>query len=158
MAATPNAVAGESWDSPVLWCLNGTPAQGTQGQPGYIPAYPGLIAWLNGLALPTPAASNPVPGVPDGGGVAAQAEELWLQAQAAKAQLNPVINTIVSGLTNFGPPESVMKPCGALIQDRLQTIQNDVAKATSQLTLFNCVLLQFLPKAAILAHVRMVHP
>lgn len=156
MAATPNPVTGESWDPTALWCLNGTPAAGTPGQPGYIAPAGGLIAWVNGISLPTPT-TNPVPPVPAGGGIASQAEELWLQAIALKQNAQPVINGIVSQLTNLGPPESVMNPCGALIQNRLQTVQNAAASAAANLAMFNAILLKYLPQAAILGHVRMVH-
>ena len=47
--------------------------------------------------------------------------------------------------------------CGALIQNRLQTVQNAAASVTANLAMFNAILLKYLPKAAILSHVRMVH-
>jgi hypothetical protein len=156
MSATPNAVTGESWDPTALWCLNGTPAVGTAGQPGFVPAYPGLIAWVNGLSLPV-AMTNPVPPVPTGGGIAANAEEAWLQAVALQEASVPIVNGIVAQLNSMGPPESVMNPCGALIQNRIQTVQNAVTTGASQLALFNSVLIKYLPQAALLGHVRMVH-
>ena len=155
MAATPDTGTGASWDPTILWCLNGTPAQGVQGQPGFIPAYPGLIAWVNSIVLPSSTTVTPPP-VPAGGGIASQAEELWLQALAAYQDINPLVNSIVSNLTNLGPPASVMNPCGAAIQNRIQTVQNATLTVTSQLAMFNTILLAYMPKAAVLAHVRMI--
>lgn len=156
MAGTINTKTNASWDPPALWCINGTPAQGTPGQPGYIPGYAGLLAWVNGLTLPVDPTVNPVPPIPAGGGVAAAAEEVWLKGLAAYQDASSVVNTIVSSLNVSGPPQDVMKPCGALIQDRIQTVQNAVMTTTSQLALFNGILIQFMPKAALAAHVRML--
>jgi hypothetical protein len=155
MAATINPATGVSWDPTALWCLNGTPAQGTQGQAGYVPAYPGLIAWIDSIVLPTTTTATP-PAVPAGGGVAADAEEAWLTALAAYQDINPLVTSVVSNLTNLGPPQSVMNPCGALIQNRIQTVQNASLTVGSQLTMFNAILLQYLPKVAVVGHVRLL--
>jgi len=114
-AAVINPATGAAWDPFSHMCLAGVPASGTQGQPGYIPASPGLIAWVEGLA---PLATSAVPPLPANPSAATLAVHARLLIMAAEGDANSLLNQINSG----GVPQSLRIACGSLINDGVNQV------------------------------------
>ena len=130
-AAVLNPTTGAAWDPFSHMCLAGTAAFGTVGQAGYIPASPGLIAWVQGLA---PMAVSSVPPLPENPSAATLAVHARLLVMAAEGDANSLLNQINSG----GVPVSLRIACGALINDGV----NQVATIAGQAAAFEALLAQ----------------
>ncbi len=131
-AAVLNPATGASWDPFSHMCLAGVPASGTQGQPGYIPASAGLIAWVQGLS---PMAVSAVPPLPDNPSAATLAVHARLLIMAAEGDASSLLNQINAG----GVPQSLRIACGSLINDGV----NQVATITNQVAAFDLLLAKY---------------
>lgn len=123
-AAVINPATGSSWDPYSVMCLNGVAAQGTQGQPGFLPASQGLIAWITGLQAP---AASSVPPLPDN----PSAATLLVHARLLLLAANSDVNMVLIQVQTTGIPGDLKKSCGALINDSVTQVQNLVTQAGS---------------------------
>jgi hypothetical protein len=136
-AGTLNTSSNQAWDPTLLQCLNGTPAQGTPGQNGYVAPQAGLIAWVQGLQVPSFAS---VPPVVDQNNLAEVAEHARLLVLAGMQD----VNTLVSQLQVSGPPTSFMQPCGSFLQNAFIAVPTQIA---GQWAAIDTVIVKFFPAA-----------
>lgn len=137
-AGVINPATNAAWDPLAVMCLNGVPMQGTEGQPGYVPAQQGLIAWLTGLPAPAASAVPPLPTSPSAATLAVHARLLLIAANAD-------VTTVVSNVNSQGIPTNLRASCGSLLQDTV-TQALDVGKQGVALA---GLLGKFIPAAAI---------
>lgn len=123
-AAVINPATNASWDPYSVMCLNGVAAQGTEGQPGFLPASQGLIAWINGLQAP---AASSVPPLPDN----PSAATLLVHARLLLLAANSDVNMVLIQVQTTGIPGDLKKSCGALINDTTTQAQNLITQAGS---------------------------
>lgn len=109
-ASVINPTTGSAWDPFSVMCLSGIPAIGTEGQPGYVAATPGLIAWIQGLTAPAVAG---VPALPDSPSAATLAVHARLLIMAA----NSDVSTVLTQVNTTGIPSNLKRACGSLIND-----------------------------------------
>ena len=131
-AAPINAATGASWNPTAHMCLAGVPQIGTQGQPGYVPASAGLIAWVQGLAPLAASSVPPLPADPSPATLAVYADN---QLSAAEGTVNGLLNQINSG----GVPTSLQLSCGGFINH----VGNEVMTATAQVAGFEALLAKY---------------
>lgn len=133
-AAVINPATGSAWDPYSVMCLSGIPAVGTQGQPGFVAATPGLIAWFQGLTAP---AVGGVPALPDSPSAATLAVHARLILMAANSDVGAVLNQI----NTTGIPSNLKLACGAVINDTVTQGQNIVNQGAA----FAALLAKFVP-------------
>lgn len=139
LASTINSATGSSWDAFSHMCLAGIPAVGTPGQPGYVPATPGLIAWVSGLQAPTIAGVPPMPANPSAATVFVHARLLVMAAQTD-------VSSVVTMLQTQGVPSSLKLACGSLIND----VSTQAMQAAGQLAAFDALLVKFAAPMAVI--------
>ena len=136
-AGVINTATGASWDPYSVMCLGGIPAVGTQGQPGYVPATPGLIAWIQGLQAPAVASVPPLPPNPSAATIAVHARLLVMAAQSD-------VGTVLNQINTTGIPSNLKLACGSLINDSVTQTQNMLTQGAA----FAALLAKFVPLIA----------
>ena len=132
LASSINSATGSSWDAYSHMCLAGIPAIGTPGQPGYVPATPGLIAWVSGLQAPSIAAVPPMPPNPSVATIFVHARLLVMAAQTD-------VSSVVTMLQTTGVPSNLKLACGSLIND----VSTQAMQTAGQLAAFDALLVKF---------------
>jgi hypothetical protein len=163
-ASPLNAATGAATNVYAHECLAGMPAIGTPGQTGYIPAAPGLIAWVKGLS---PLAASTVPPLPGPNSAMCLADKAASpnpastaldctaaspatiavfadnQLMAAEGTVNTILTTINAGgiqaLTTNGQAAMLDVSCGAMINH----VSNEIITATAQATAFEALIAKY---------------
>lgn len=155
-ASVINPSTGSAWDPFSVMCLSGIPAIGTEGQPGFVSATPGLIAWVQGLTAPAVSAVPPLPGPKSAACVAdmaatptpasdpaacasPSAATLAVHARLLIMAANSDVATVLTQVNTTGIPSNLKRACGSLINDA--TTQTNTL--ISQGTAFAALLAQF---------------
>jgi hypothetical protein len=133
-AAVLNPATGAAWDPFSHMCLAGVPAIGAPGQPGYVPASPGLIRWIQGLQAPTVASVPPLPASPSAATLAVHARILIIAAASD-------VSSLATQIDNGGFPASIRLACGSVVNDTV----NQAAGIVGQVAVFDATLAKFLP-------------
>lgn len=136
-AAVINPATSAAWDPYSVMCLNGIPAVGTPGQPGYVPATPGLIAWVSGLQAPAVASVPPLPDNPSAATLAVHARLIIIAAQSD-------VGTVLNQINTTGIPSNLKLACGSLINDSVTQTQNMLTQGAA----FAALLAKFVPLVA----------
>ena len=136
-ASVINPSTGAAWDPYSVMCLGGIPAVGTQGQPGYVPATPGLIAWIQGLQAPAVSSVPPLPPNPSVATIAVHARLLIMAAQSD-------VGTVLNQINTTGIPSNLKLACGSLINDSVTQTQNMLTQGAA----FAALLAKFVPMVA----------
>lgn len=131
-AAVLNPVTGAAWEPDIHICLNGMPAVGTPGQPGYIPGNTGLIGWVQSLTAPSVAAIPPLPANPSPATVAVHVQII---ADAALYDVNNVVSQINAG----GFPKFLQTDCGGV----LAHVQANINTVVGQVAAFDALLAKY---------------
>ena len=127
-----NPATGAAWNPYAHECLAGTPAVGTIGQPGYVPATQGLIAWVQGLAPLAASTVPPLPANPSAATIAVHADDVIMAAEGTANSLLTQINT-------GGVPSDLQIACGSMINH----VSTEVMTATAQVSAFTALLAKY---------------
>lgn len=163
-AAPINSATGAATNIYAHECLVGMPAVGTAGQAGYVPAAPGLIAWVKGLAPLAASTVPPLPGPqsaacladmaatpaptstpldcvsPSPATLAVFADNQLMGAEGAVSSLMTLINAGgITALTTNGQPAQLDVSCGAMINH----VSNEIITAGAQAVAFEALLAKY---------------
>lgn len=138
-AGVLNTTTGQSWDAPLIMCLNGNPGSGTPGQAGYVAPMPGLISWLQNL--PTPSVSS-VPPVVDQNNAAEVAEHVRLLVIAGLQDAGNLVNILQANGSSL--KQEVLSPCASFAQDATITVP---AEVTGQIAAIIAIVKPWIPAA-----------